>query len=82
MLRTMSFTSLSTILQSINIADEDENSESESAVDETNLSNPSTSKRSTRVAYLTSKGAKRGGNNTKKSVKAAKDPDYPIPAAK
>ena len=42
----------------------------------TNLSNPSVSKKSTKTCYLTSGGAKRGGGNTKKDVKAAKGSNY------
>ena len=45
MLRTSSLTGLSTILQSIDVADEDEVGESDG--NKTNLSNPSTSTRST-----------------------------------
>ena len=74
MLRTLSPTSSSTILQSIDVADEDE--VGETGGDGTNLSYPSASTRSTRASYLTSGGAKRGGGNTKKGVKAARGFDY------
>ena len=77
MLRTLSPTGSSTILQSINVVDEDQ--VDESGGNETNLSNSSTSTRSTSVGYLTSKG---GNGNTKKDIKAAKSSDYLIPAAK
>ena len=78
----MSHTGLSTILQSIDVADRDEFDGDESSGNETNLSNPSTSKRSTRMRYPTSKGAKTSGSNTKKGVTAAKDSDYLSPATK
>ena len=74
MLRTLNFTGSSTILQSIDVADEDDVSKSDG--DSTNLSNPSTSTRSNKAGYLTSRGAKRGGNNTKKVVKAARGFNY------
>ena len=60
-------------MESIDVTDEDEPGESGS--NETNLSNPSTSTRSTKAGYLTSGNAKRGGGNTKKDVKAAKRSD-------
>ena len=69
----------------IEAEDEDEVDEGESNSNETNLSNLSASKRSTKAGYLTSKDAKkggdnlkRGGRNTKKSVKAARGSDYLI----
>ena len=80
MLRTSSLTGLSTILQLIDVADEDK--VGESGDNGTNLSNPSTSTRSTRAGYLTSKGAKKGDGNTKKGVKAARGSDYLTLAAK
>ena len=80
MLRISSRTSSSTILQSIDMADENEIDKS--GGNETNLSNPFASTRSTEAGYLTSKGAKKGGGNTKKGVKAATDSDYLTPAAK
>ena len=80
MLKFSSPTCLSTILQLIDMVDEDEIGES--GGDGTNLSNPSASTKFTRAGYLIFAGAKRGGGNTKKSVKAAKDSDYLIPAAK
>ena len=84
MLKTTSPISLSTILQlSIDAADKNEVDEGESGGDETNLLNPSASKRSTRAGYLTSRKAKKGGNNTKKAggntkkgVEAARGSDY------
>ena len=79
-LRTSSPIGLSTILQSINMADEDEVCESNS--NKTNLSNPSALTRSTGAGYLTSGGAKRGGDNTKKCVKVARRSDYLTLAAK
>ena len=54
----------------------------ESGGNETNLSNLSTSTRSTGAGYLTSGGVKRGNGNTKKGVKVARGFDYLIPAAK
>ena len=80
MLRTLSSTGSSTILQSIDMADENELDES--GGNETNLSNSSASKRSPRAGYLTSGGAKRGGGNTKKGVEAARGSDYLISAIK
>ena len=82
MLKTINPTSLSTILQLlIDTADEDKFLEK--GGNETNLSNPSVSKRSTKAGYLTSKSAKKGGNNpkrggcnTKNSVKAARGSNY------
>ena len=76
MLKTLSLTSSSTFLQSINIADEDEIGGGKNGSNETNLSNSSTLKRSTRSDYLTSEGIKKGGGNTKKGVKPARDPNY------
>ena len=49
---------------------------------ETNLSNPSSSKKSTGAGYLTYRGSKKSGGNTKKGVKAARDSDYLISDAK
>ena len=66
----------------MNAADEDEVGNGESGGNEMNLLNLSTSKRSTRAGYLTSGGAKRGGGNTKKGVKATKGYNYLIPSAK
>ena len=67
----------STILESlINAADKDEINKSKSTSNETNLLNPSIFKKSTKMGYLTSKGAKKGGGNTKKGVKATKSSDY------
>ena len=82
MLRTLSLTGSSTILQSINVVDEDEFGDSESGGNETDLSNLSTLKISIKAGYLTSEGAKKGGGNTKKGVKAARGPNYLNPAAK
>ena len=60
--------------------DEDECGESNS--NRTNLLNPFASTKSTKAGYLTSGGAKRGGGNTKKDVKAAQNSDYLISAIK
>ena len=79
MLRTSSPTSSSIILQSINVADEEEISENSG--NETNLSNLSVSRKSNGAGYLTFGGAKRGGGNTKKGVKAAKGFNYLTSAA-
>ena len=80
MLTTSSSTGLSTILQSIDVADENEIGES--GGDETNLSNLSTSIWSIEAGYLTSRGTKRGGGNTKKDVEGVRGSDYLTPAAK
>ena len=60
------------------MVDEDGVNGGKSGGDETNLSNPSTSKKSIRAGYLTSGGTKRDGGNTKKGVKAARVFDYLI----
>ena len=75
MLRTLSFSSSSTIFQSINMGNKNELSDGKSGGNETNLSNPSASKRSTEAGYLTSKGAKKSGNKTKKGVQAVRASD-------
>ena len=80
MLKTLSLIGSSTILQSIDMADEDEVIESNG--NRTSLSNSSASTRSTKAGYLTPKGAKRGGGNIKKDVKAAKGSDYLTSATK
>ena len=80
MLKILSPTSSLTILQSIDVADEDEVGESSS--NKTNLSNPSALRRSTKAGYLTSRGAKKGSGNTKKGVKAVRSSDYLTSAAK
>ena len=73
MLRILSLIGSSSILQSlIDVADEYEIVEGESGGNETNLSKPSTSKRSTGADYLTSGSAKKGGGNTEKGVKTIK----------
>ena len=74
MLRILSPTGSSTILQSIDVADKDD--VGESGDNWMNLSNPFVSTRYTKAGYLTSGGAKRGSGNTKKGVKANKDFDY------
>ena len=79
MLRTLRPARLSTI-SLIDVADEDKVGESDS--NKINLSNPFASTRSTGAGYLTFRGVKRGGENTKKGVKAARDSNYLIPAAK
>ena len=68
------------MLQSINMADKNEVGESGS--NETNLSNPSTSTKSTGAGYLTSGGAKKGIGNNKKGVEAVRDSNYLTPATK
>ena len=82
MLKTSSPTGSSTILQSIDVADKNEIGDDKSGGDKINLSNLSASKKSNKVDYLTFEGAKRGGANTKKDVKAAEDSDYLNPGAK
>ena len=67
-------------MQLIDVTDEDECVESSG--NGTNLSNPSVSTRSIGAGYLTFKGAKRGGGNTRKGIKAARGFDYLILAAK
>ena len=54
----------------------DEDKVSESSGNETNLLNPSASKKSTWAGYLILKGAKRGDGNTKKDVKDTKGFNY------
>ena len=80
MLRTSSPTGSSIILQLIDVADKNE--VGESGGDRTNLSNLSTLTKSTGAGYLTSRGAKRDGGNTKKGVEAARGSDYLTSAAK
>ena len=80
MLRTLSPTGSSTVLQSIDVADKDK--VDKNGDNGTNLLNPSVSTRSIGAGYLTYGGAKRGGNNTKKGVGAAKGSNYLILAAK
>ena len=90
MLRSTGPIGLSNILQSlIDVAKEDEIGRSKSGDNKTNLSNPSASKKFTRASYLTSKGAKKGGNNfkrgggnTKKGIKTARNSNYLTPDAK
>ena len=74
MFKTLNTTESLTILQLIDIVDEDE--VAKSGGNGTNLSNPSALTRSTGAGYLNSRGAKRGGGSTKKGVKAAKSSDY------
>ena len=76
MLRTLSLTGLSIILQSINVANKDEVGDGENDGNEINLSNLFVSKTSTRAGYLTFGGAKKFGGNTKKGVEVAKSPNY------
>ena len=71
------------------MADEDEIDGVESSGNETNLSNPFTFKKSTKAGYLISRNTKKasnnpkkGGGNTKKSVKTAKSFNYLTPNAK
>ena len=83
MLRTKSLTGSSTILQLlVDMANKDEVGGSESSSNETNLSNLSMLKKSTKTGFLISKSAKRGGGNTKNGVKANRSSDYLIPNAK
>ena len=88
MLSTTNPISLSTISQ-LSMDAADEYKIGESGGNKTNLSNPSASKKSTKVSYLTSRGAKKGGNNlkrgggnTEKNVKATRGFDYLTPDAK
>ena len=82
-LRTISPIGLSIILQLlIDVTNENEISGVKSDGNKTNLSNLSATKKSTRAGYPTSEGAKKGGGNTKKSVKAAKGFNYLILGAK
>ena len=84
MLKTINSTGSSTISpSSIDATDKDEIDES--IYNKTNLSNSSISKRSTRVSYLTFRGAKkggynpkRGGSNIKNYIKAARSSFYLI----
>ena len=82
MLRTLSLTGSSTILQTIKAADEDRVDDGESSSNKTNLSNSNVSKRLIRASYLTFQGTKKGGSNTKKGVKAIEGSDYPTSAVK
>ena len=80
MLKTLSPTGSSTILQSIDVGDKDEFGNIDG--NETNLLNSSASTKSTVAGYLTSESAKKGGGNIKKYVKAARGFYYLIPATK
>ena len=82
MLKILSLTGSWTMSQLINAVDEYEIDDNKSGGNETNLSNLSPLKKSTRTGYLTFGGAKRGGGNTKKGVEAAKSSYYLILAAK
>ena len=64
------------------MADEDKVGNGKDGGNETNLSNPSRSKRFIRVGYLTFGDSKRGGGNIKKGVKAARGSNYLTPAVK
>ena len=64
------------------MANEDEVGRNESGGNDINLSNPSALKKSIRVDYLTYRGAKRGGGNTKKGITAARCSNYLNSAAK
>ena len=57
-------------------ANNNEVSKGEDNGNKTNLSNSFTSKKSTRASYPTFKGAKKGGTNTKKGVKTARNSNY------
>ena len=88
MLRTTNSPGSSTILQS-SIDAANENKVDESGSNETNLSNISALKKSTKAWYLTFRDTKKGGDNpkrgacnTKKGVKAAKGSNYLTPDAK
>ena len=75
--------SISIVLQLlIDAAGNNEFDESKDDSNETNLSNSSASKKSTRAGYLTPKNDKKGNNNTKKGVKAVKGSDYLILSTK
>ena len=83
MFRTLSPTSSSTISQlSINAANKDEVGGVKIGGNETNLSNPFTSKKFTKAGYLIFKSAKKSDGNTKKCVKAARGSNYLIPDIK
>ena len=75
MLRTLSLICSSTFLQLIDAADKDKFAGGKIGGNETNLSNLSTSKKSTKTGYPTFKSTKKGGGNIKKGVKAAKGSD-------
>ena len=79
MLKISSFTGLSTILQSIDMANENKVENKKSGGNKTNLSNSFISTKSTRAGYLNFRGAKRDGGNTK-GVKVTGGPNYPNPA--
>ena len=80
MLKILSPTGPSIILQSTDMAEEDEVDENNG--NRINLSNPSASIRSTGADYLSFRGAKKSGGNTKKAVQATKSSDYLTLAAK
>ena len=82
MLRTLRTTGLLTILQSIDIEDENKVGDSKSGGNKRNLSYPSALKKSSGADYLTSGGAKRGNGNTKRGFKAVRGSDYLTPATK
>ena len=75
MVKTISLTGSSIILQSIDLAYKDEIGDNQNGGNEINLLNPSALKRSTGASYLTFKGAKKSGGNTKKGVEAARGPN-------
>ena len=77
MLRTTDSTYSSTILQSlIDRVNENEICRIENGGNKTNLSNLSTSKKFIGAGYLTSKGTKKSGSNTKKGVETIRDSNY------
>ena len=81
MLKITNPTGSSTILQSsIDAADEDKVGGDKNYDNKTNLSNPSTSKRSIKAGYLTSKSAKKGGNNPKRGGGNTKKVSKPLKA--
>ena len=80
MLGILSPTSSSSILQAIDVANE--NGFVESSGNKMILSNLFVSTRSTKAGYPTFGGAKKGGGNTKKGIKAARGSNSLTSAAK
>ena len=81
MLKTINSTGLSSIYQSlIDALDKDE--VNENGGNKPNSLNPSASKKSIRTGNLTFEGAKKGGRNIKKDVKAASGSNHVTQDAK
>ena len=80
MLRTSSTSIVSQFF--IDVADNNEFVRGEGDSNKTNLSNSSTSKKSTWANYLTFEGVKKGGGNIKRGVKATKSTNYLTPNIK